>query len=339
MKLKLISCIFLLLIFSGCKSTQESKMQTIDSLEELTIGGVKQWIYTQSNNPENPVLLWIHGGPGYTAIPWAYLFPELKKKFTFVAWDQRCAGKSFSPETVPVESLNIEQFVADSVELINVLKKRYNQDKVYIFGHSWGSILGTILTARYPELFHAYISGGQVVDLNESEELSYQYVMDEAIKLKNKAAIKELKEIGPPPYKKDTDLFIQRKWLWILKGVYANPEYDEVGVACNSGICSKEEAGNIERSLQYSASLMWDELLSLPDFRLKYAELKVPVYFLIGKNDYNTPWKLVENYYQTIKAPRKKLIWFEKSAHMFPWTEPDKFQKVLINTILPETYN
>jgi pimeloyl-ACP methyl ester carboxylesterase len=140
----------------------------------------------------NPILLHLHGGPGSADISIARFFDtELIEHFTVVHWDQRGAGKSFSPD-IPPESMTRDQFVEDIRELAVLLGKRFDVPRIYLVGHSWGSEIGALAASRYPELFHAYVGVAQVVEESEQERISYQFVLDKAREAGNQKAIREL---------------------------------------------------------------------------------------------------------------------------------------------------
>ncbi|MFW9939384.1 MAG: alpha/beta fold hydrolase, partial [Candidatus Thorarchaeota archaeon] len=185
------------------------KPNSIASMEFVKLGEIDQWILIRSHNLDNPLLLLLHGGPGSADSPLAYKFQsELEEHFIVVNYDQRGAGKSYSKK-IPKESMNVEQFVSDTYNLINLLKKRFNKEKIYLVGHSWGSMLGTLLVQRYPELFYAYIGVGQVVNIIDNEIFSFQFTFKEAKKRDNKRAIKQLEKIRPYSGEKLAHLKIQ----------------------------------------------------------------------------------------------------------------------------------
>jgi len=156
------------------KTNQIEGDNAIASLESVQIGGIEQWLSIRSEDKSNPILLYLHGGPGMGYIPLASDFSSLiEKRFVVVHWDQRGGGKTCGSDT-PNSTLNIEQYLTDTFELVNYLRKRFNQQKIYLVGHSWGSVLGVKMAQGYPELFHAYVGLGQVVDMNRGETISYQ---------------------------------------------------------------------------------------------------------------------------------------------------------------------
>jgi pimeloyl-ACP methyl ester carboxylesterase len=172
----------------------------VESLEKVALGGVGQWLLIRGVDRSNPVLLHLHGGPGSADISIARFFDAgLIEHFTVVHWDQRGAGKSFDPD-IPPESMRREQFVLDTRDLASMLRERFGVAKIYLVGHSWGSEIGALAASRYPELFHAYVGVGQVVEKVEQERISYRFALDKAREAGNPRAIRELEEIGPPPY-------------------------------------------------------------------------------------------------------------------------------------------
>ncbi len=312
---------------------------SIASIEKVEIGGIVQWILIRGHDVNNPILLVLHGGPGTIEGPMAYKFErELEKYFIVINWDQRAAGKSYS-KTIPKETMTPEQFVQDAHELIEYLRKRFKKEKIYIVGHSWGSILGTLLANRYPELFYAYVGVGQVVNQYDNERVSYDYTFEQAQKSGNQKAIEQLKAIQPYNGQNIEHLRIERKWLkefggfmygeksrWpLFKIAFGSPEY------------SFKDLFKFFKGSKFSLENMWPHLYEI-DFFKQAIELKIPVYYCIGRHDYNTPFELAEKYFNELKAPKKKLIWFEKSAHSPNFEEPAKFHDVLINQVLSETY-
>ena len=132
-----------------------SPANSIESLEAIELGKVEQWILIRGEDRTRPVLLWLHGGPGQPLMPTAHHYDaELIKHFVVVHWDQRGAGKSYDPALSP-EQLSVDQFIADTYDLVQYLRQRFNVPKIYLIGHSWGSELGALTVARYPELFYA----------------------------------------------------------------------------------------------------------------------------------------------------------------------------------------
>ena len=307
----------------------------IESLEFVQIGGVAQSIYLRGHDRDSPVLLFVHGGPGGPSMPMARDFGFLlEEHFVVVHWDQRGAGNSCSDE-IPDDSLNLEQYLADTRELIDLLRNRFEQDKIFLVGHSWGSVLGLITAQRHPERLHAYVGMGQVVDMLRNEEISYRFVVDRATADKNEQALEELASIKPP-YASREALMLQRNWLGyyrgdflegggfakFVRGVVLSPEYD------------------VDKKLSFYSCAMnsldqaWGDLEDI-NFIETVRRVEVPVFVFAGRHDYNTPFELVEILYEGLSAPHKELVWFENSAHSPNLEEPGRYQEVLIERLLP----
>jgi pimeloyl-ACP methyl ester carboxylesterase len=312
----------------------------IASLEKVKLGGVEQWILVRGNDVKAPVLLFVHGGPGSPEMPLARQFgPGLEKSFVVVHWDQRGAGKSFH-SGIPPESMNVAQFIADAHELALLLRARFAADKIYLVGHSWGSLLGILTVHQYPELFYAYVGIGQVVELSRNEAISYQFVLNQAETRNKPLAAANLKRIGPPPYSGMAELMVQRRYLSKFGGaVYKKPEGGGmVSRALKSTEYTPLDYLRYAGGTYFSIKQMWDEVLTYNLFE-QVPSLDVPVYFFEGRHDYNTPWELVQEYYDKLDAPRgKTLIWFEDSAHSPNLEEPERFADMLTTRVLPETY-
>jgi pimeloyl-ACP methyl ester carboxylesterase len=316
----------------------------IASLEKVALGGTRQWILIRGEDASNPVLLFLHGGPGTSMMPVAHHFGHrLEQGFVVVHWDQRGTGKSYNP-AIPEQSLTIEQFLSDTQELVELLRARFGVERIYLIGHSWGSILGIMTVQRHPELFHAYVGMGQVTDERRSEHIGLQYVRDRARELGNQQALQELAGLDMDKLK---DAVIQRKWLSRFGGDF----YEGKALPLLSDF-DRRWVWSALRSPEYS----WLDLLRFQlgfskalrslfrefkqvNFMRTAARLDVPVYFFMGRHDHNKHPELVSEYYEMLEAPRgKHLIWFDKSGHSPCLEEPEQFAEMMISRVLKETY-
>jgi pimeloyl-ACP methyl ester carboxylesterase len=330
---------------SSLSFAQTSKPIKIDSLEEVMLGGLKQSIYINSNNTSNnPILLILHGGPGYAMLPLFHTYNfDLENKFTVVNWDQRGAGKSYS-DTIPTETMTLNQLIADAHELTLKLKARFKQDKIYLLGHSSGTMIGILLAAKYPEDYHAYIGVGQVVSAAENESMSYKHVLNHAILTQNATAIKELKQIGAPDshgqYKSNDDNYaITEKWIENFGAeLYNKKDLNDLENDILGSNIYKNNPNQYWQAYYFSQrSLFKDKNMINFNAEATIPALKIPVYFVSGKYDYDTPVELVKRYYQSIQAPKKAFIEFQKSAHFPFYEEPEQFNAIMLDTILNKT--
>ena len=322
------------------------------TLEKISLGGINQWISIRTKDVQKPILLYLHGGPGTPVMPlFRHFQAPLEDHFTVVQWEQRGAGKSFSWR-LPKESMTIEQFISDLHELIILLCKRFNKEKIYLMGHSWGSVLGIKTVQRYPQLFHAYIGVGQSSNIVETEKRMYQFALNKSDELGDKKAVKMLKKIGPPfmgmqqPY---NDFYkggyFSKMRVYGLVTKYGGLIYNFKGYSSYFFrflplLKPEYTVLDLIRIMQgsfFSTKTMIKELLTV-NLSEQVPEVKVPVYFLMGRHDYNCSAELAKKYFDVLKAPKKEFIWFEKSAHAPNGEESTKFNNIIIEKILPGTF-
>jgi pimeloyl-ACP methyl ester carboxylesterase len=309
-----------------------------DSIAEtayLKLGGIEQWVMIRGASVANPVLILLHGGPGMSETTFFRYFNAsvLEKTFTVVYWDQRGAGRSFSKDT-PEASMTIERFIVDLDELVDAVRGKLDKKKVVILGHSWGSALGTLYAARHPDKVSAYVGTGQTGDLQASERLSYAFVLAEAERRNNRRALKQLHAIGEPPYTSKT-IGIQRRWLMRFVGLMRGKSFWQVLRAARSTPeSSLRQIPNLFRGAMFSLRTLWSEVSRL-NLETAVPELKVPVFFFIGRHDHQVVADTSAAYFEKLIAPSKKLVWFEDSAHMPPFEEAEKFNAKLIELVAP----
>ena len=256
----------------------------------------------------------------------------MEKDFVVVNWDQRGAGKSFYPFDTS-DHIDHLTFVSDTNELTEMLLKRFNKEKIYILGHSWGSVIATLVVQQYPDRYYAYIGVGQVVNMKENERISFEYTLQEAINRQDSKAVSNLKTSGYDFYDEPnwlSRLLTQRRYLLQFGGsIHAQTSYRSFSkYFLTSPEYSILDVINRLRGSKQSLLFLWPKLMET-DLAKSANEFNVPVFFIEGKYDYNAPTELLVDYYQKIKAPQKTIIWFENSAHFPQWEEPQKFNAVL----------
>lgn len=309
----------------------------ISELKKVTIGGTGQWLLIRGKSLSNPILLFLHGGPGSAQIAVAARYQaQLEEHFIVVNWDQRGSGLSYSKE-ISKETMTVDHFVKDAKELIDYLTRTYGKQKVFLAGHSWGSILGALLVHKYPEAVEGYAGVGQVADLAENERLAYEFVYHCAETGNNKRAVRELRTIGRPPYKDLMDgTMVRSRWTGRFHARFHN--ISAVRFMLQFLVSQEYNLADGVRFLRGSAfsfNAMWKEISEINLFEL-VKTLDVPVYFLLGKYDFTTPYDIAVRYCEALNAPHKEIIWFENSAHCMPFEEPEKFQRVLIEKLKAE---
>lgn len=298
----------------------------VDTLEPMMLGGVEQWVLIRGHDVRNPVLLFLHGGPGLPLMPFHTINAELEKDFTVVHWDQRGSGKSYDPG-IPPESMTLEQLIQDAHELIQHLRTRFQQDKIFLAGFSCGSAIGMNLVHRYPELFQTYIGIGQIANMAESEAISYEFAMEAAQKADNQLAITELELIGPPPYNSHRSMLEERMWINTFGGFFHhrkdNFKFYKAGLM--SPDYSLTDIRKLFKGMDFTSEMLWPVFYQTNLFET-VPRVEVPVYYIEGRHDYVVPSEVTARFVEQLDAPKgKELIWFEDSAHWPFLEEPARF--------------
>lgn len=329
----------LMLSCAPAQKFPEFSAKKIHHFEMVRIGGIKQAILINGNHANSPVMVFLHGGPGFPMLPfepYTEFMRQLEDHYTIVYWEQRGTGKSL-PRNIDRESMNLEQFISDTREVVDFTRDYMGVEKVYLWGHSWGSNIGAIYASRYPETIHAYISTGQSVDPFSNERLAYEFVKKRATVDNNRRALNQLAAIDslPENYTLEDALTV-RKWVFRYGGiVYENrderPYVDprEIITILTTPIYSLGVRLNLLRNPYFSAEALWDELMEINLFE-QAPKIDVPVFFLVGRHDIIVSQVLAWKYFEELEAPKgKNIIWFEESAHRPFAEEREKFQEVM----------
>jgi pimeloyl-ACP methyl ester carboxylesterase len=310
----------------------------------VNINGVEQGMFIKSKNSNNPVLLFVHGGPGMPEYWLTQRYPTgLEDHFTVVWWEQRGAGLSYNSD-IPAETMAAEQFVSDTLEVTRYLRQRFDQEKIYLMAHSWGSYIGIQAAAREPELFHAYIGIGQISYQLRSEQLAYEYALDYYKQSGNTDMVKKL-EAAPPAltvplpanYEALRDTYMHSAGI----GTTRDMKSVVTGIFLPSWQFREYTLGekiNLWRGKFHSRSRdfgLWDKM-QVTDLSQQVTDLEIPAYFFHGKYDYTCAYPLAKGYFEKINAPIKGFYTFEQSAHSPMFEEPEKMLKVLQEDVLAE---
>ena len=263
----------------------------------------------------------------HAAIQSLQLDTELIKHFTIVHWDQRGAGKSYSNK-IPVNSMTFDRMVEDCNGLIDFVRNKFNTQKVYIVGHSGGTVIGIRTAFKYPEKVHAYVGVGQIINDYEQQEISFNYILEKAQMSPNKKKLKAIKKLGPPPYDSPNKLNKKDGYIFQYGGVIHDNSAAKMLVNMVRFLTSPEYSLSegfstlLNKGFNFTTVAMWDEMRSI-NISEEIKSIQIPLFFFEGKYDMATPTILVEKYYDSLDAERgKKLILFEKSAHRTPRDAP-----------------
>src|SRR6195256_187385 len=314
----------------------------VERLEKVRIGGIDQWVSIRGADLRNPVLLYIHGGPGYVSIPMSWWFSRgLEEYFTIVQWDQRAAGKTYlltDPGKI-APTLTRERMIADTEEMAAWARKEFSKDKIFVLGHSWGSFLGLQLARHHPEWLYAYIGVCQLIDGPESERRGWRFAMDAARRDGNAEAVRELEAITPYGAPGQTipinDIYVERKWVGYYGGVMAYRRDNSADSALSqlSPDYSGQEIGHIWDGNKFATPYLLPEVVALD--LTKANKLAVPLILFLGRHDWNVNAEVAAAWFDAVKAPEKQLVWFEHSAHIPMTEEPGKFLLSLVRYARP----
>lgn len=321
-----------------------------DTVEQVLLGGVNQSILIQAENLDNPVLLFVHGGPcmpvpGVVSRGQDYAIAistsELIKHFVVVFWDQRAAGKSFH-KSIPADSIRVEQYIKDGIELIDILRKRFARDRIFLAGHSWGTVISLSIAANHPEKLHAYVGISQIINWQENDLFCYNWLTEKAETANDTKTLQRLEKLGKPPYVDNVKQWIDfRNVLMKYKSmIYESDTVKHPGLLAgvkiflNAADYSLLDLYHTFRSaynLTYTQDLIED--FAKIDFK-DINKLNVPVFFLHGKHDLHLDGNPVIAFVENLDAPYgKEFVWYEKSSHMFHPDDTKEMENYLIKTV------
>lgn len=290
----------------------QSAMSRIDTQQSIKIGGIQQWIEIKSEKDEAPVLLFLHGGPGNSAMGYAHKFTnELQKHFTVVLWDQRETGKTLQLNSTS-QPLSLSLMESDVKEMIDYLCARFLKGKVYLLGHSWGGFLALRMAALHPEKVEACFAISPMIAQLESERLSLLWMMAQAKVANNKKAELELATIKVP-FQNAEQIYLHRYWL------------------AHFGSIKPATKPFVER---WAAKWLpvFNEASAI-DFKTASPNLGCSVFFFVGGKDYQTHFSLAKEYIGLLQAKKKELFWFNNSGHNLNLTEPKELQRIIVSLV------
>ncbi|MGC2810042.1 MAG: alpha/beta hydrolase [Bradyrhizobium sp.] len=308
----------------------------------IDVGGIEQWVQIRGEDRNNPVILFVHGGPGVSTIPISSGWQPWEKYFTVVQWDQRGTGRTYGATgSLIAPTMTLERMMQDGVELAEYLRTYLHKDKIILVGHSWGSFLGIHIVKQRPDLFYAYVGTGQVVGrvtFEKQFEITIAHLQALAQSANNGAALKELAPILAQPIMNPSNRLVAEKWSNALS--LPSPENFKL-------------VGPIPPAFMPGFSLLdWYNWNSGTTFSAKYLrgpdgpmfqrnlaqlglEFALPMFFVEGGEDYITPIEPAEQYFESITAPHKEFVKLPGGDHFIPFDRPDEFLSELVARVRP----
>nr|WP_320026213.1 alpha/beta hydrolase [uncultured Acetobacterium sp.] len=296
----------------------------------VKINGVEMGMIIKSKDITQPILLFVHGGPGMPEYWLNESYPtHLENLFTVVWWDQRGAGLSYYNDIAP-ETMTTAQMVDDTIAVSNYLRQRFHQNKIYLMAHSYGTYIGIQAAAKAPGLYHAYFGVAQVVNLDLSEALAYEFMLDYYKSADDKKIVKQLEEspYDSEDYQKIRDRLMHQAGIGTIHNMYSVISGIFLGVMKNREYMLLEKI-NIWRGKNSSKNTVLNEEFRQCDLGETLTRVDVPLYFFSGAYDYTVNRYLSEAYLDEIQAPKKHFYLFEDSAHSPIFEEPDAVTAIL----------
>lgn len=312
----------------------------IDESGFVRIGGIEQWISIRGEDLANPVLVVAHGGPGSALSPLVSIATRAwERHFTVVHWDQRGAGLTYSRAKKGQGELSRERIAEDGIEVTAHALQRTGQAKAILLGASWGSVVAVAMARRRPDLFHALVGAGQVVDMARNEAVGYESLLAKVRAAGDARSEAALVRIGPPqgpPPWTMKQLMVERRIL-----INRYPVASERGMQTRIGLAlltspglSLRQAFDWLGAANFSAAAMKDALFSYSDGP-PYAPLGVPFIVIQGADDIQTPASLAAEYVQAIEAPAKRYVSMPGGGHMASVAMPEAFLQALLAEARP----
>jgi pimeloyl-ACP methyl ester carboxylesterase len=300
-------------------------------------------MFLKGHDVSNPVLLFLHGGPGMPEYWLTQRFPTgLERAFTVAWWEQRGAGLSFHAGRRR-DAMTAEQFISDTLAVAQYLRERFGQDKIYLMAHSWGSYIGLQVVARYPSSFHAYIGVAQVTHQIKSEMESYEYMLR---RFKDRGDVRMVRRLEEAPVTMNVPF--PRSYATVR-----DRAMHTLGVGTTRGMRSvvtglflpswrfpeytlREKVDLWRGKVSSRRSGLWDRML-VTDLTRHVTDLSLPAYFFHGVHDYTVSYSQAKAYVEGLEAPLTGFYTFEDSAHSPMFEEPGRTLTILTEDVLAGT--
>jgi len=307
----------------------------IDESNFIKIGDVNQFVIIRGKNINNPILLILHGGTTETA-HFIKFNKDLEEYFTVVYWEQRGEGKSYSKEIIDAEP-ELEQYIEDAYELTNYLKTRFSKEKIFLLGHSWGSMLGMKTIEKYPHAYEAYIAVSQYCDPLRTDKLMFEFFRQ---KTNKKSVINKINSLDILKKENVENIELVARTYKIFPlvmkfgGLYHESKLINLLKLFWMPILTLKEYNLFDkyRAMQQNAKRL--QVYYQYNFFETLLEVKIPIYFIHGISDYVINYDITKEYFEKLKAPKKRFFTFDKSGHLPSFEEPKKFNDIVIHQIL-----
>jgi pimeloyl-ACP methyl ester carboxylesterase len=303
----------------------------------VKVGGIDQWIQLRGEDRDNPVLLVLHGGPGWPNAVFTLPLRPWERHFTVVQWDHRGAGKTLRRNgKVGSGQMTFDRRVADAIELIEFLRGHLGVDKVVVLAESMGTLTGLPLAVRRPDLVHALVATDLYVDMAANEARKWELTLERLRAAGNTKGITALERIGPDPARWDLAAW-NSNMAWAFRTNVPTPNLDRrllFPLALSSPLYTLRDLYTLFVGFQWSTAQMFEELKAY-DARRLGTRFEVPFFLFQGETDVVTLTSLATEYFQEVQAPTKELALIPDAGHFAAFTQPERFLGELRTRVRP----
>ena len=306
----------------------------ISELRKVEINNSSLEIMVRGNNRDNPIVLFVHGGPCCSEIPYVTKYQDLlEQSFTIVHYDQRGSGKSYQFGT-DYSKVTASTHVDDLIALTKYIEDYLHQEQVILIGHSYGTYIATMAAAKEPNLYSAYVGIGQMSNTINSELDGLQKCIEAAESAGNKSDVAHLRELETSVAQGQgiTPREYVRKYEFAARGIDEDKDY-------LNGFLFGSEYNLLDAIRFYVASGKYQDTLIMEALNTPISdfvtEVNVPVYFVMGKYDCMTSPTAAEEYLNSLAGNFiRQMVFFEDSAHYPQFEEKAKFYNWMCNTFV-----
>lgn len=320
--------VFLLVRAIGKAVNNRTPKGGINESMYVEINDTKQWISIYGEDINNPVLLYLHGGPGTSTSAYDYAFTrKWADEYTVVTWDQRNCGKSYDESQNNTE-LTYELMMSDGLAMTEYLLDYLDKEKISILGHSWGTYLGCNLVLAYPEYYDCYIGTGQMVDMYQNEVALKKAAEEWAGN--DEEGLELLKSITPDNFTETH--FVTRNLLMEKYGYGMMRDGTDYNLPATVIFNPYYTLADWVKFLNSDFTVYMNFLMSEEFAKFSLigrTEYAVPYYNINGDCDYQTNYKLAQEYFDEIDAPYKKLYLMEDTTHGLLESKSEDFSEIL----------
>ncbi len=301
----------------------------------VRIGGIEQWIQIRGEDRTNPVLLVVHGGPGWPNATFTLPLRSWEKHFTVVQWDQRGVSKTLGRNgKAGSGEMSFERRISDAIEVTEFLQNHLHKEKVILLAESMGTLVGVPLAKRRPDLFHSYVGTDQYVDMARNEALKYQMTLERLRAAGNTRGVAAMEKIGADPTRWDL-----RAWnvnmAWAFKTNRPTPNLDRkllLPLVLSSPIYTFRDIYHLGVGFQFSTARLFEQFMTY-DARQEDTRFEVPFFLFQGESDVVTLASLAEEYFAEVEAPTKGLALIKDAGHFAAFTQPERFLTELLTRV------